>query len=61
MLKYLTADGTVQLIHIQVEIPAVLGDLCTGWGIDDGFTRFGSVVKEILTYKYDEAYTFGAV
>lgn len=49
MFKYLTADGTVQFIHIQVKIPAVLVDFCTGGGIDDGFTMFGSVGKEIFT------------
>lgn len=49
MFKYLTADGAVQLIHIQVEIPTVLVDFCTGWGIGDGLTMFGSVMKEIFT------------
>lgn len=48
MFKYLRGDGAVQFIHIQVEIPAVLVDFCTGWGIGDGFTMFGSVVKEIF-------------
>lgn len=49
MLKYLTADGAVQLIHIQVEIPTVLVDFCTGWGTADGLTMFGSVMEEIFT------------
>lgn len=49
MFKYLTADGAVQLIHIQVEIPTVLVDFCTGWGTADGLTMFGSVMEEIFT------------
>ncbi len=48
MFKYLTADGPVQFIHIQVEIPTVLVDFCAGWGIGDGLTMFGRVVKEII-------------
>lgn len=47
MFKYLTTDGAVQFIHIQVEIPTVLVDFCTGWGTGDGLTMFGSVVKEL--------------
>lgn len=46
MFKYLTADGTVQFIHIQVEIPAVLVDFCTDGRIDGAM--FGSVGKEIF-------------
>lgn len=49
MLKYLTADGAVQLIHIQVEIPAVLVDFCAGWGTGDGLTMFVSIIDEIFT------------
>lgn len=49
MFEYLTADGAVQFIHIQVQIPTVLVDFCTGWGIGDGLTMFGSVIKETLT------------
>lgn len=41
MFKYLTADGAVQLIHIQVEIPIVLVDFCTGRGSGDGPTMRG--------------------
>ncbi len=49
MFKYLTADGAVQFIHIQVEIPTVLEDFCTGWGRGDGLTMFGVVIKDIST------------
>lgn len=49
MFKYLTADGAVEFIHIQVQIPTVLVDFCTLWGIGDGLTMFGSAVKEIFT------------
>lgn len=38
MFKYVRLDGTVQLVHIQVELPAVLVEFCTGWWIDDGLT-----------------------
>lgn len=47
VLKYVTADGTVQLIHVQVEIPRVLVDFHFGRWIGDGFTVFGCVVKKI--------------
>lgn len=51
MFKYLTADGFVQLIHIQVEIPTVLVDFCTGWGTGDGLTTFGHAIEEIYLKK----------
>lgn len=41
MFKYVRLDGTVQLVHIQVELPAVLVEFCTGWWIDDGLTMGG--------------------
>lgn len=47
--KYLRANGTAQLIQIQVEIPAVLVHFCAGWRKDDGLTTFGNVVEEIFT------------
>lgn len=50
MFKYLTADGFVQLIHIQVEIPTVLVDFCTGWGTGDGLTTFGHAMEEIYVF-----------
>lgn len=49
VFKYLTADGAVQFIHIEGEIPTVLVDFCTGWRICDGLTTFGSGIKEIFT------------
>lgn len=49
MFKYLTADGTVQFIHIQVKLPTVLVDFCMVRGIENGLTMFESVVKNIHT------------
>lgn len=50
VFKYLTADGAVQFIHIEGEIPTVFVDFCTGWRICDGLTMFGGVIKEIFTH-----------
>lgn len=36
LFKYLTADGGVQLVQVQVEIPAVLGRLRAGRRENDG-------------------------
>jgi len=41
MFEYLTADGTVQFIHIQVKLPGVLVDFCIGWGVSNSLTVIG--------------------
>ena len=48
MFKYLSGDGPVQFIHVQIKVPTVLIDVCPGWRVGDGFPVV--IVKSYMIY-----------